>query len=301
MSELALGIGKSTRQSMVSSSHALSGVLIAGDQGPLPVNKEYLIQCNGEAVTGYLRSIRQRLQSPFVTPSSELLLHARELAHVEIMPSSPLPRALNRVQQMAVGELATQETVGTGLLFPQQAAQDDSNERGALSGLTVWLTGLSGAGKTTIARQVYEQLCCRYPIEMLDADVVRTYLCKDLGYSKQDRDENVRRLGFVADFLTRRGIVVLITAIAPYRDGRDAVRRTIGRFLEVYVNAPLTICEQRDVKGLYKRARAGEIRLFTGIDDPYEAPLAPEVECCTDRESIETSVSKVIAAIENML
>jgi len=122
-----------------------------------------------------------------------------------------------------------------------------------------------------------------------------------LGYSREDRSENVRRLGFVADLLTRRGVVVLITAIAPYRAGRDQVRKIIGRFVEVYVNAPIEVCEQRDVKGLYRKARAGEIPFFTGIDDPYEPPLTPEVECRTDRESIEVSVSKVVATIEQRL
>lgn len=119
-------------------------------------------------------------------------------------------------------------------------------------------------------------------------------MTKGLGFSKEDRDENIRRIGFVAQLLTRHGVIVIVSAISPYREIRDEVRHKIGRFVEVYVNAPLAVCEQRDVKGLYKRARAGEIRNFTGIDNPYEPPLNPEVECRTDLETIEESAAKVL-------
>lgn len=162
-------------------------------------------------------------------------------------------------------------------------------------GVTVWFTGLSGAGKTTIARAVEKELlkrACR--VEVLDGDIVRQNLTKGLGFSKEDRDENIRRIGFVAHLLTRNGVIVLVAAISPYRAVRKEVRGRIGDFIEVYVNAPLEVCEQRDVKGLYKKARAGEIKNFTGIDDPYEPPLHPDVECRTDRESIGESVAKVL-------
>jgi len=169
-------------------------------------------------------------------------------------------------------------------------------------GLTVWFTGLSGAGKTTLSQALEKLLMARgYPIEPLDGDVVRQHLSKGLGYSKADRDENIRRIGFVAELLTRHGVVVLVSAISPYREIRDEVRRKIGAFLEVYVNAPLEVCEQRDQKGLYQRARAGEIKGFTGVDDPYEPPLAPEVECRTDLETVEESVAKVWREVETKL
>ncbi len=143
----------------------------------------------------------------------------------------------------------------------------------ATGGLTVWFTGLSSAGKSTICQALYEKLWARgYKVEWLDGDVVRQHLSKDLGFSKQDRDENIRRIGFVAELLTRNGVIVLVSAISPYGSVRDEVRRRIGNFLEVYVNAPLAVCEQRDVKGLYRRARTGELHHFTGVDDPYEAP-----------------------------
>ena len=166
-------------------------------------------------------------------------------------------------------------------------------------GVTVWFTGLSGAGKTTLARAVYDELKARgHRVEILDGDVVRQYLTKGLGFSKEDRDENIRRIGFVAHLLTRNGVIVLVAAISPYRETREEVRQKIGDFIEVYVNAPLEVCEQRDVKGLYKKARAGEIKNFTGISDPYEPPQVPEVECRTDLESVGDSVNKILAKLE---
>ena len=138
-------------------------------------------------------------------------------------------------------------------------------------------------------------------VEFLDGDVVRQHLCKDLGFSKQDRDENIRRIGFVADLLTKNGVIVLVSAISPYRTVRDEQRARIGDFVEVYVNAPLEVCEQRDVKGLYRKARGGELKGFTGIDDPYEPPLHPEVECLTDRESLAESADKVLRLLEQRL
>ena len=165
-------------------------------------------------------------------------------------------------------------------------------------GLTVWFTGLSSSGKTTLSRAVFDLLTQGGKrTEMLDGDTIRRELCKDLGFTKQDRDENIRRIGFVANLLTRNGVIVLVSAISPYREIRQEMRNRIGRFLEVYVNAPLAVCEQRDVKGLYRRARAGELKCFTGIDDPYEPPLHAEVVCRTDKESVEESARKVLAAI----
>lgn len=179
--------------------------------------------------------------------------------------------------------------------MPNHATGEDSlHERG----LTVWFTGLSGAGKTTLSRAIHAELSARgYRAEWLDGDVIRQNLTKDLGFSKEDRDENIRRIGFVAELLTRHGVVVLVSAISPYRTARDEVRKRIGAFLEVYVHAPLAVCEARDVKGLYRRARAGEIQHLTGIDDPYEPPLSPDLECRTDRESVEESVAKILERI----
>ncbi|MCF6192527.1 MAG: adenylyl-sulfate kinase [Candidatus Hydrothermae bacterium] len=163
-------------------------------------------------------------------------------------------------------------------------------------GVTIWLTGLSGAGKSTIARILEKELRARgEKVEVLDGDIIRTNLSRGLGFSKEDRDENIRRIGFVAHLLTRNGVKVIVAAISPYRAVRQEVRERIGDFVEVYVNAPLEVCEERDVKGLYRRARAGEIKNFTGIDDPYEPPDHPEVECRTDQETPEESAQKILA------
>lgn len=167
-------------------------------------------------------------------------------------------------------------------------------------GVTIWFTGLSGAGKSTIAQGLVAALQAQgRRVEVLDGDIVRQNLTKGLGFSKADRDENIRRIGFVAHLLTRNGVMVVVAAISPYAAVRAEVKGTIGDFVEVYVNAPLATCEARDVKGLYQRARAGEIRGFTGIDDPYEPPTDPDVECCTDRESIDESVAKVLQALRD--
>jgi adenylyl-sulfate kinase len=183
-------------------------------------------------------------------------------------------------------------------LGSDSAAQRSVAKRAHHRGLTLWFTGLSGAGKTTICRAVQTELLARWiRAELLDGDMVREHLNRDLGFSKEDRDENIRRIGFVAHLLTRNGILVLVSAISPYRATRDEIRGKIGDFMEVYVNAPLQVCEQRDQKGLYKKARSGQLCSFTGIDDPYELPLAPEVECRTDQETVKESVDKVIAAI----
>ena len=176
--------------------------------------------------------------------------------------------------------------------------QDLKAEMGAgkSRGATLWLTGLSGAGKTTIATKLMETLCaCAPNVELLDGDIIRQNLTKGLGFSKEDRDENIYRIGFVAQLLTRNGVFVVVSAISPYASTRQAVRERVGEdFIEIFVNAPLSVCESRDVKGLYKRARAGEIKSFTGIDDPYEAPTNPEIECRTDLESLDESVGKIM-------
>jgi len=178
-------------------------------------------------------------------------------------------------------------------------AEQSSFLRSEGAGITVWFTGLSSAGKSTISQAVYKHLQAnRYRVELLDGDFIRQHLSKDLGFTQHDRNENIRRIGFVAELLTRNGIIVLVAAISPYRGVRDEMRRRIGRFIEVYVNAPLDVVEKRDVKGIYRRARAGELQGVTGLDDPYEAPISPELECQTDRETVAESACKVIEALE---
>ena len=166
-----------------------------------------------------------------------------------------------------------------------------NRERGAV----LWFTGLSGSGKTTIAHEVEEKLLeAGVPVEILDGDVVRENLSKGLGFSKEDRDTNIRRIAFVAHLLQRNGVFVITAAISPYKAIRDEARAMIKDFVEIYADASLEVCEARDTKGLYAKARAGEIKGFTGIDDPYEAPENPEVVCDTDKENVSESAQKVI-------
>jgi adenylylsulfate kinase len=167
-------------------------------------------------------------------------------------------------------------------------------EKGAL----VWFTGLSGSGKSTLAQAVLGRLIAQgHRAEILDGDTIRTHLSKGLGFSREDRLENIRRIAFVGNLLARNGVIVLAPVIAPYSSIREEVRRSSHLYLEVYVNAPLEICEQRDPKGLYKRARAGEIAHFTGLDDPYEPPESPEVECRTDLDGIEVCTDQILDKI----
>ena len=168
-------------------------------------------------------------------------------------------------------------------------------------GFTVWFTGMSGAGKSTISRLLelkLRQFGAR--VEVLDGDVVRTHLSKGLGFSKEDRDENVRRIGFVCELLARNGTIAVAAAISPYRDVRDEVRARIPNFVEVFVECPVEVLAERDVKGLYRRALAGEIAQFTGISDPYEPPLSPEVVVNSSRETPEESVAKIWATLERL-
>jgi adenylyl-sulfate kinase len=161
-------------------------------------------------------------------------------------------------------------------------------------GFTVWFTGLSGSGKTTVARLLearFREL--GYRVEVLDGDVVRTHLSKGLGFSKEDRDENIRRIGFVCELLSRNGVAVIAAAISPYRAAREELRTRISNFVEVYMSCPLEVLIERDVKGLYKKALAGQVAHFTGVSDPYESPADPELTVHSDRETPEESLARV--------
>ncbi len=165
-------------------------------------------------------------------------------------------------------------------------------------GFILWFTGLSGAGKTTISESLEPELKARgCKVEILDGDIVRTHLSKGLSFSKEDRDINIRRIGFVAHLLSRNGVVAITAAISPYRALRDEIRAMEPNFVEIYIKASLETCESRDVKGLYAKARAGEIKGFTGIDDPYEEPINPEIICSTAEETVDESVVKILTKL----
>ncbi|MGI8990204.1 MAG: adenylyl-sulfate kinase [Bryobacteraceae bacterium] len=161
-------------------------------------------------------------------------------------------------------------------------------------GFTLWFTGLSGSGKSTLSEIVFARLREQEAkVELLDGDVVRTNLSQGLGFSKEDRDTNIRRIGFVCELLSRNGVIAIVAAISPYRAVREEVRARIPNFVEVYVECPVAVLAGRDVKGLYRKALAGEIAQFTGVSDPYEPPANPEVAIRSDRESLDESVAKV--------
>lgn len=168
-------------------------------------------------------------------------------------------------------------------------------------GFTIWFTGLSGAGKSTISKIIEQRLkACDRNIEVLDGDIVRTHLSKGLGFSREDRDTNIKRIAFVCSLLTRNGIISVAAAISPYREAREWAREAIGNFVEVYIKCPVEVCRDRDVKGLYKLADEGKLKGFTGVDDPYEEPEHPELVIETDKETIEESVARIFAKLEEL-
>lgn len=173
------------------------------------------------------------------------------------------------------------------------------SDRNDKKGCTLWFTGMSGSGKSTLSALLATRLrALGARVEVIDGDVVRTQLCRGLGFSKEDREENIRRIGFVCELLSRNGVIAIAAAISPYRAGRDELRSRIGDFIEIYMQCPLQVLVERDVKGLYKKALAGEIPNFTGISDPYEPPLQPEITIDSSSESLEESVAAILRVLE---
>jgi adenylyl-sulfate kinase len=169
------------------------------------------------------------------------------------------------------------------------------------AGGTLWFTGLSGSGKSTLSQLLASRLRERGArVEVLDGDVVRTLLCHGLGFSREDREENIRRIGFVCELLARNGVIAIAAAISPYRAGRDELRQRITNFVEIYMNCPVEVLIRRDVKGLYKKALSGEISQFTGISDPYEPPLSPELTIDSSSDSPESSVETILQRLEEL-
>ena len=169
------------------------------------------------------------------------------------------------------------------------------------NGFTIWFTGLSGSRKSTLSEVIEQHMkALGRNVEVLDGDIVRTHLSKGLGFSREDRDTNIKRIGFVCNLLTRNGVICISAAIAPYREARDWARKEIGNFVEVYVRCPIEVCRQRDVKGLYKLVDEGKIKNFTGVDDPYEEPLHPELIVETDTETVDESVARIFAKLTQL-
>lgn len=194
--------------------------------------------------------------------------------------------SMGRESLITAGSMARSETPDSIHRVPQ--------------GFTVWFTGLSGAGKSTLSRMLEQRFrSVNARVEVLDGDVVRKSLSKGLGFSKEDRDENIRRIGFVCELLSRNGVIAIAAVISPYREVREEVRTRIPNFIEVYVECPIDVLAKRDVKGLYERALAGEIPHFTGVSDPYEPPLAPDVTVNSGAELAELSLEKIWAVLKH--
>jgi bifunctional enzyme CysN/CysC len=284
--------------------------LIWMSQGSLRCDTRYLIKHTTKVLCGRISRLNHKIDVNTLAKVEADSLQFNEIGEAQIELQNPIfcdPYEHNRITgSFIVIDPFTNDTVASGMIVdatPLQAGDglDESSAGSSVAqqqGLTVWFTGLSGAGKTTICRAVATELLAHgLQVEVIDGDIIRNHLCKDLGFSKQDRDENIRRIAFVAQLLTRNGAIVLVSAISPYRASRDQARKTVGNFMEVYVSTPLSVCEVRDPKDLYQKARSGKIHGFTGIDDPYEPPLMPEIVCNTDQESTRESSSKVVSAV----
>lgn len=279
----------------------------------LHLNTPYLIKHTSQTVCGSVVRLHHKIDTQTLGKTSSDCLDLNDIGEVEIETHKPIfgDRYVSNQQtgSFVVIDPIENDTLAAGVILGAAEWKPDELNPGFAyppmrsKSLTVWFTGLSGSGKTTISHAVYtELLALGVRVEMLDGDVIRKHLNSDLGFSRKDRDENVRRIGFLAHLLARNGVVVLVSAISPYRLIREEVRVTLGgNFVEVYVNAPLHVCQQRDPKGLYKEAREKRLTRLTGIDDPYEPPLVPEIECNTDQESVKTSTNKVLSAIKDLL
>lgn len=271
----------------------------------LQLNRPYLIRHATQTLCGSVVRIicKTDIETFSELPGSNQLFE-NEIATVEIETHKPILcdsyRENRRTGSVIFIDPATNDTVAGGMITSTDLDRVSGTFRnsGTHPGLTVWFTGLSGSGKSSVARAVLTELLARgIRTELLDADDLRQTLNSDLGFSKSGRDENVRRIGFVSRLLNQNGIVALVAAISPYQATRDEIRGSNGSFLEVFVDAPLDECERRDPKGLYRRARNGEISSFTGVDDPYQPPPTPDVHCRTDRESSQASMEKVLSAV----
>jgi bifunctional enzyme CysN/CysC len=274
---------------------------------PLRQGARYIVKHTTKTVCGVVGRVEHKIDIDTFEQREADSLQLNEIGEVQIDLHNVIfcdPYTCNRTTgSFILIDPDHNDTVGAGMIVeavPEIRGAHQFTDQGFLAnsqGLTIWFTGLSASGKTTICKAVATELLARgLRVEVIDGDVIRNHLCKDLGYSQRDRNENIRRIAFIAQLLTRNGIVVLVSAISPYREARDEARRTIGDFIEVYVDTQLPVCELRDPKELYRRARSGEIRGFTGIDDPYERPFKPEVVCNTSEESVRESSLRVVEA-----
>ena len=286
-------------------------------QPPLEIGRDYLLKHTTQTVHARVGAVRYRININTLEKEPASFLGLNDIGAVVIDTQKPIfcdPYRRNRVTGSFVlidpltnGTIAAGMITGRGPGKPEEGSVVSPNahthsmapQKGLHKGCTIWFTGMSGAGKSTVSHLLEQKLrALGGRVEVLDGDVVRTHLCKGLGFSKEDRDENIRRIGFVCEMLARNGVVAIAAAISPYRAAREEVRARIPNFVEVFVDCPINVLTQRDVKGLYKRALAGELPHFTGISDPYEPPLHPDVTIDSSVETPEESLEKIWAVLE---
>jgi len=270
----------------------------------LKENKSYILKQTTKTTRCFINKIFYRINIDTLHREKTNELKLNEIGRIgittnQLLMFDPYVKNENTGSFIIIDEI-TNNTVGAGVILRATEEKKQKIERG--KGFVLWFTGFSQSGKTTIADKVYKELKKRgVLLERLDGDIVRESLTKDLDFSKEGRDENIKRVGFISKLLSRNGIGVIATFISPYREARDKLRGEVNNFIEVFCNASLESCEKRDTKGLYKKARIGKIKNFTGISDPYETPKNPEIELKTDEESIEECVSKVIKYLEDKI
>lgn len=271
---------------------------------PADFNKGYLIKHTTQTVRGFLSKPKYVMDIETLHRAEKEDIEMNDIARTTLRTNTALIfdeyKKLKGTGSFIVIDEVTNETIGAGIIVNKGRGVSGQPgleaEKRAGRGAVLWFTGLSGAGKTTIADRLYDKLrAMGLKVEKLDGDSVRQHLTRDLGYSRQDREENIRRVGYVAKLLSRNGVIVVASFISPYRKQREELRREIENFIEIHVNTPLEICEKRDVKGMYAKARRGEIESFTGISDPYEDPEKPEITICGDQaERIDGLVQEIV-------
>ena len=269
------------------------------DSEPMKIGKSYFIKHLTRSVRGRFPKITYRINIDNLHREKCRSLKLNEIGKVHLDLNQPMPfdsyhNNRNTGSFIVIDEI-TNQTAGAGIILKKKFLDKKTEKSGNKEGIVVWFTGLSGSGKSTIAARVYEKLQNRQVrVEWLDGDVTRQTLCKDLGFSKRDRNTNIERVSYVAGILSKHGVIVLATYISPYRRQRRFARRQAENFAEVYVKASVKECERRDVKGLYKKARAGKIENFTGISDPYEKPTQPELVIDTKKDTVAESSQRII-------
>lgn len=269
---------------------------------PLRENKSYLIKHLTQSTRAYINKLRYRINIDDLHRQPAENLELNDIGRVCLKTHQPVMfdayENNKSTGSFIIIDEITNNTVGAGLIL-HKIIESSKEKKDIGKGAVIWFTGLSGSGKSIIADRV-----CKYlrkkniACQRLDGDIMRKALSKDLNYTKEDRNKNIERAAFVAELLSKHGVIVLASFISPYRKQRNKVRKQVGNFIEVFVNASIQICERRDTKGLYKKAKAGKIQNFTGISDPYQAPKQPEIELKTDQENIKESTNKIIKYLE---